>query len=87
VVLKLTHMTAIDGTGIHAIESLAARIELSGRALIVCGAAAQPLQLIRRSKLPKAVGQQNLQPHLDAALERAAILHGGFDSPRVQVPA
>ena len=87
VVLKLTHMTAIDGTGIHAIESLAARVKESRRTLIICGAQKQPTELIRRSKLLMLVGPKNLQPHLDAALERAAIIHGGFDDPHVRALA
>jgi SulP family sulfate permease len=87
VVLKLTHMTAIDGTGIHALESLAIRIKESRRTLIVCGAQTQPAELIRRSKLVKYIGRQNLQPHLDAALERAAIIHGGFDDPHFRASA
>jgi len=87
VVLKLTHMTAIDGTGIHALESLALRLKESGRPLIVCGAQLQPAALIGRSKLVKLIGRQNMQPHLDAALERAAIIHGGYDDPRARATA
>jgi sulfate permease, SulP family len=87
VVLKLTHMTAIDGTGIHAFEALAARLQKSGRALVVCGAQSQPAELIGRSKLAKLLGRQNLQPHLDAALERAVVIYSGFDDPRVRLPA
>ena len=87
VVLKLTYMTAVDGTGIHAFESLAARLQKSGRALVVCGAQSQPAELIGRSKLIKLLGRQNLQPHLDAALERAVLIHSGFDNPQVRLPA
>jgi len=87
VILKMTHMTAIDGTGIHAIETLAARLRESGRSLICCGLQSQPAELIRRSKLAKLLGRANLQPHLDAALDRAAIIRGGFDSPRMARPA
>jgi len=81
VVLKLTYMTAIDGTGLHALESFAARLQQSGRSLVLCGAQPQPAELLRRSKLMKMLGKQNLQPHLDAALDRAAIIRGGFDQP------
>jgi len=87
VVLKMTYMSAIDGTGIHAIESLAKRVKQSGRSLVLCGAQAQPTQMIERSKLIKLIGRRNLAPHLDAALERAAIIHGGFDDPHVRVLA
>jgi SulP family sulfate permease len=87
VVLKITYMTAIDGTGIHALESLAKRLQDSGRTLVICGAQTQPAEMIGRSKLLKFLGKRNMQPHLDAALERAAIIHGGFDNPHVKVPA
>jgi SulP family sulfate permease len=87
VVLKMTYMSAIDGTGIHALETLAARLKESNRSLIVCGAPAQPADLIRRSKLTSLIGKANIQPHLDAALERAAILYGGFDTPTIRLPA
>jgi SulP family sulfate permease len=83
VVLKMTYMSAIDGTGIHAVERLATRLRDSGRTLILCGAPQQPAEMIRRSKLLKLVGRRNIAPHLDAALERAAIIHGGFDDPHV----
>ena len=43
--------------------------------------------MIGRSKLVKLVGRRNMQPHLDAALERAAIIHGGFDDPRARATA
>jgi SulP family sulfate permease len=87
VVLKMTYMSAIDGTGIHALEKLAARLRESGRSLVLCGAQPQPAELIERSKLIKLIGRRNMQPHLDAALERAAIIHGGFDNPHARIPA
>ncbi len=87
VVLKLSQMTAVDGTGIHAFESLALRLKESGRPLIVCGAQQQPADMIGRSKLVKLIGRPNMQPHLDAALERAAIIHGGYDDPRARATA
>jgi SulP family sulfate permease len=87
VVLKMTYMSAIDGTGIHTLENLAKRLQSAGRSLVICGAPPQPLELIRRSKLQKLLGTRNIQPHLDAALERAVIIHGGFDHPHRQIPA
>jgi sulfate permease, SulP family len=87
VVLKLTYMTAIDGTGVHAFEGLAVRLQKTGRALVICGAQSQPAELIGRSKLMKLLGRQNLQPHLDAALERAVVIYSGFDNPRMRQPA
>lgn len=87
VVLKMTYMSAIDGTGIHALERLAKRLKESGRSLVLCGAPPQPAEMIERSNLVKLVGKRNIQPHLDAALERAVIIHGGFDNPHARIPA
>jgi SulP family sulfate permease len=87
IVLKMTYMSAIDGTGIHALENLAKRIQTAGRSLVICGAQPQPLALIKRSKLLNLLGPRNIQPHLDAALERAVIIHGGFDDPQTRIPA
>ena len=74
VILKLTYMTAIDGTAIHVLESLARRLIASGRTLILCGAPPQPTKIIARSELVEVLGPENLQPNLDAALERAKAL-------------
>jgi SulP family sulfate permease len=87
VVLKVTYMSAIDGTGIHSLEKLATRLQKSGRSLVICGAQTQPFELIQRSKLMKLLSKRNVQPHLDAALERAAIIHGGFDNPHARASA
>ena len=81
VILKLTYMSALDGTGLHAIEYLAKRLEQSGKTLVICGAQPQPADSIHRSRLVKEIGLRNVQPHLDAALERAVIIHSGFDRP------
>jgi len=78
VVLRLRNMTAIDGTGLHAIESLAARLRASGRSLVVCGARKQPAHLIRRSKLADHLGRENVVPHIEAALERAKEIYEDF---------
>jgi sulfate permease, SulP family len=42
VVLRLRNMTAIDATGLQAIEDLAGRLRATGRTLLLCGARSQP---------------------------------------------
>jgi len=71
VVLRLRNMTALDATGLYAIESLADRIRDSGRTLLICGARDQPASLIERSSLYEHVGKDGLLPHIEAALARA----------------
>jgi sulfate permease, SulP family len=78
VILRLRNMTALDGTGVHALESFAERIKASGRALVACGARKQPARLIRHSELPDLIGKENIVPHVDAALQRAEALYQGF---------
>jgi SulP family sulfate permease len=71
VVLRLRNMSALDATGLHAIESLADRLRDSGRTLLICGARDQPASLIERSTLYEHVGTDGSLPHIEAALARA----------------
>jgi len=86
VVLRLRNMTAIDGTGLHALEDLARRLQDSGRALILCGMREQPAQLMHKAEFEEHVGRENLCASVSAALKRAAEIHaaagGGAQKPR-----
>jgi SulP family sulfate permease len=79
VVLRLRNMTALDGTGLHAIESFARRVKASGRSLVVCGARKQPAKMLMHSELVDVIGRENLAANVEAALERARRLHDGFN--------
>jgi SulP family sulfate permease len=82
VVLRLRNMTALDATGMRAIADLAAKLRTSGRHLVLCGARKQPAEVLRRGGLGTLVGEENVQPHVHAALERARQLHGGVPDRR-----
>ncbi|HKF47035.1 MAG TPA: SulP family inorganic anion transporter [Terracidiphilus sp.] len=75
VILRLRNMTAIDQTGIHAIESFARRLNSSGRALILCGAMNQPSRLLANPRFLDHVGRENIMPNVQAALDRAQQLN------------
>jgi SulP family sulfate permease len=75
VILRLRNMTAIDATGLHALEALSDRLEKSGRSLLLCGARLQPAELLARAEFVERVGKDNITPHFQAALERAVRLH------------
>jgi SulP family sulfate permease len=75
VILRLRNMTAIDATGLRALEDLADRLRAAGRQLILCGAPKQPAALMRRSEFHERVGAENICPNITAALDRAASLH------------
>ncbi len=75
VILRLRNMTAIDATGIHAIETFAKRLRASGRTLILCGAMQQPSRLLQQPRFLDHVGRENIMPNVQAALDRARQVH------------
>ncbi len=78
VILRLRNMSALDATGLHAIESLAKRVRESGRSLVICGARRQPARLIARSDLVHLIGEKNIAANISAALNRARELEEDF---------
>jgi SulP family sulfate permease len=74
-ILRLRNMTAIDATGLQALEELADAVHASGRGLILCGAREQPANLMRKAEFGGHVGTQNICPSIAFALERATALH------------
>ena len=74
VVLRLRNMTAIDATGLHALEQLADRLHKAGRTLLLCGAPPQPSKMLQRAEFVEHVGEDNILPHIGAALDRAAVV-------------
>jgi SulP family sulfate permease len=75
VILRLRNMTAIDATGIHAIETFARRLRTSGRTLLLCGAMEQPSKLLRGKRFLDTVGRENIMPNIQSALDRAKEVH------------
>jgi len=71
IILRLRNMTAIDGTGIQALEEVADSVHRSGRALILCGAREQPAKFMRRADFQEHVGSDNICMNIASALERA----------------
>jgi SulP family sulfate permease len=75
IILRLRNMTAIDATGLQAIEEFADAIHASGRGLILCGAPERPAQLMRRLDFEKHLGRENICGNIGEALDRAKVLH------------
>jgi SulP family sulfate permease len=71
VILRLRNMTAIDATGLHALEQFSRRLRRSGRTLLVCGARHQPAKFLSQAEFVEEIGQENITPHVEAALARA----------------
>jgi SulP family sulfate permease len=76
VVLRLRNMTALDATGLRAIQDFADAVHNSGRTLLLCGALPQPSRLMSEAEFHLHVGEENILPSVDAALARAAAIHG-----------
>ena len=72
VVLRLRNMTAIDATGLSAIEDLADELRASGRTLVLCGAPSQPTAAIRKAAFHEHLGDANICASVAEALARAA---------------
>ncbi len=71
VILRLRNMTALDATGLQALENFADVVHQSGRALLLCGARQQPAEMMRAADFAEHVGTENICPHVQDALERA----------------
>ena len=75
VIVRLRNMTAIDATGLHALEDLGDRLRESGRVLLLCGAREQPAAIMRAAGLHERIGAKNICPDIQAALDRAVEIH------------
>jgi SulP family sulfate permease len=87
VILRLRNMTAIDGTGLHALEHFADALHESGRSLLLCGMRDQPARMMQRAEFHQHIGEENLLPTVEAALARASALlqqNGGDPTARLR---
>jgi SulP family sulfate permease len=67
-------MTAIDATGLQALEHLASVLKESGRQLILCGAREQPAKLMEQAEFHRHIGDENIQTSLQGGADRARAL-------------
>ena len=72
VILRMRNTTAVDQTGLVAIEELADTLRASNRTLIICGAPAQPAALMQKAEFHRHVGEENICYSVQDALDRAA---------------
>ena len=71
VIIRLRNMTAMDATGIYALEEVAKQLHASGRTLILCGAREQPAEIMHQAEFEEVVGRENICANVDEALRRA----------------
>lgn len=85
IILRLRNMTAIDATGLQALEQFADRVHTSGRGLILCGAPEQPAHLMHRADFEEHVGRENICDNIAEALDRAAQVFSCMDAHSVKM--
>jgi SulP family sulfate permease len=71
VMIRLRNMTAIDGTGVQALEHLADRLKSSGRQLVLCGIRDQPQKLLGQAEFHRHIGEANIVLSLADGIARA----------------
>jgi SulP family sulfate permease len=71
VILRLRGMSAIDSTGLGAIEDVAVRLRASGRHLLLCGAKEHPSRMIHQNVFVQRIGADNICTNIQHALNRA----------------
>jgi SulP family sulfate permease len=76
VIVRLRNMTALDATGLLALQDLAERLHESGRTMILCGAREQPRNLMHQARFESVVGRENICDNVLVALERARAIQG-----------
>ncbi len=79
VILRLRNMTALDATGLFAIEEIAKQLHVSKRTLILCGAREQPAQLIHQAEFAEVIGEENICDNVQEALQRAEEVYEGLE--------
>jgi SulP family sulfate permease len=80
VILRLRNMTALDATGLFALEEIARELHATGRTLILCGAREQPLRIIQQAKFERLIGRENICENVQAGLKRAQEVHRESDA-------
>jgi SulP family sulfate permease len=75
VIIRLRNMTAVDATGIQALETAIDALRTSGRAVLLCGARGQAKQLLEQAGLVEQLGAENFLTNFSESLERARVLH------------
>jgi sulfate permease, SulP family len=87
VVLRVRNMTAIDATGLHALEVFSDRLRKTGRTLLLCGAREQPARMLEQAEFVRHLGGENILPHVEAALNRAREVNTTFEGLGKEIAA
>ena len=77
VIFRMRHVPYMDASGLSAFETAVKQLRRKGTTVVLSAVQIQPLDFMMRSGFVHHVGDANLAPNIDVALERArAILAG-----------
>ncbi len=80
VILRMRNVLAMDATGLHALESVAARYRRQRTTLLLTGVHAQPMLALAKSGTLVQIGSENLYQDFELALARARELVAAGES-------
>ena len=70
VIVRIAEVGHIDATGLHALEQFSAHCRARGIRFLLAGVQPQPKLALERSGLARILGEGNLAPTVEAAVER-----------------
>jgi SulP family sulfate permease len=80
-ILKMQSVLAMDATGLNALQDIYEKLHRKGKHLVLSGPHTQPLLTMQNDGFIDQLGEENVCPHLDAALERAKEILQAKHSP------
>ncbi len=80
-ILRLHLVTAMDATGMNALESIVERMRRRGGWVLLSGIHQQPLQMLKRAGFIDVIGRENFCATFDDSLQRARTLLAAPKNP------
>jgi SulP family sulfate permease len=81
-ILRMRRISAIDATGMHALDELRNKCRKQGTQLLLSGVHAQPIFAMTQYGLVDKIGEENMFGNIDEALNRAREIIGQEHQPR-----
>jgi len=75
-ILRLREVLAIDATGLRALEDVLDKAKADGTQVLLTGVQAQPRSVLARAGILERVGEENVVPDFQRAVERAKAIVG-----------
>lgn len=79
-ILRMRHVPMLDAAGLHVLDELVESLQHKGTTLVISGVKKDIKRFLDKTKLTQKIGEQNIAPHIDEAIVRAAQIVGE-DSP------